>query len=448
MQADAVCASDLDLDGDFDIVIGHSINSQTAWGGIYVMENDGYGHFEYLDSVFDIPGSFIVLTDTVLSKTFPDVVYHSYDSIVILTTDGTNYEQHRFLVGPKVNEFDLGDVDGNGHLDVVFSSNNYHYWGIIYNQGENSFSLPEYYELELAPADIVCEDLNNDGKEEIIVAGASLNGEIWYSTQNGLNKLNLPYGATNIRIADLDNDGDNDIITFSDAYAVIFVHVYENLGNNIFDTVNNFTIYEGCSDFFVTDFNNDSLPDALFLTHDFNQNSLLLWYNEGGFQFGHEKVIELEHYGEARRFMHCADMDGNGYEDILITRQVFDTAYAPSLLEILFNDGHGNFVDDPLTTIQTQNFRLQTPNLLCYPNPFTYQTRVEYTIEKKSFTSLDIYNLHGKHIKALHNSILTRGKYNHMWDGTDQYGKEVSSGVYIIRLVAGRHKQQCRLMYN
>jgi len=53
LKASAVCAADYDLDGDNDIIIENGIASGTNWGGIYMMENDGYGHFSYMDSIFD-----------------------------------------------------------------------------------------------------------------------------------------------------------------------------------------------------------------------------------------------------------------------------------------------------------------------------------------------------------------------------------------------------------
>ncbi len=448
MQADAVTASDLDLDGDLDIVIKHSINAQTEWGGIYMMQNDGYGHFEYLNSAFDTAIAWTIYSDTIISKTYPDIVYHSNDSIVFLSRDGDDYFRIQSYVGggSKVNDFDLGDVDGNGHLDVVFISNNHHYWGLIFNQGDSSFTAPGYYDVDYPPTDIACDDLNDDNREDIVITGAS--SEIYFSNDTGFEMQPLQHNAGHVRITDLDNDNYKDIITFSDAYFMSFVHLYENLGNNVFDTVNDFNVPEGCSDFFVTDFNNDSLPDALFLTYDTDGNSLLLYFNLGDFQFGHEKIIKLDNYGESRRFMHCADMDGNGYEDILITRQVFDTAYAPSYLEILFNDGHGNFVENPLTSVQTSDFKHQTSNLNCYPNPFSDRVKIEYILVKEHKTELNIYNMHGQKIKTLVDKTLQKGKYKTTWDGTDKNGKEVSSGVYIISLVAGRQNQSCRLVYN
>jgi len=445
MEASAVCATDYDLDGDLDIVVNHGIDSQTNWGGIYILQNDGYGHFTFMDSIFDSV-AWVNYADTVISKVYPDIVYNYHDSITVLSTDGINYQKSFCYVGPKVSDFALGDVDGNGHLDVVFISNNNHYWGIIYNQDGSNFTYPEYYNLDNAPNDITCKDLNKNGKDDIVLAGASLESEIWFSTENGFEKQSLPFGAFKIGIADLDNDGDQDIITFSDILLVSRVYVYENLNGDVFDTVGTFKIPGGCSKFSVTDFNNDSLPDLLFMTYN-SSRDLLLYYNKGSFQFGDSLGFNLDYYGEARRFMYCADMDGNGYNDIIISRQVYDLSYNSSKLEILFNDGEGNFVEDPLTTIRALNPGLKTLNLTCYPSPFKDKTTIEYSIDNKCAVDISVYNMSGQKIKSLNNKLLQAGKYKTTWNGMDKNGKEVKTGIYIIRLAAGGQTHSCRVMY-
>ncbi len=416
MAASAVCAADYDLDGDLDIVVNHGIDPITHWGGIYMLQNDGYGNFMFMDSIYDSVG-WVNYVDTVFNKTIPDIVYNYHDSITILSTDGENYTRSLFYIGPHVNDFALGDVDNSGYLDVVFISNWEQYWGVIFNQGNNSFTAPVYYDLDYPPTDIVCDDLNNDGRNDVVIMGSG--SEIFFSYESGFEEKPLQNIAGNVRIADLDNDGDKDIITFSDIYAATLVFIFENKGDNIFDSVNFFRVPEGCSDFFVTDFNNDSLPDALFLTHNFNKRGYILYYNLGNFEMGGSLEIDLPYYGEARRFMYCADMDGNGYTDIITTGQVFDIAYTSSPLEILFNDGHGNFDENPLT-FTGQNRSPDTIGLHCYPNPFSNKTNIEYTFDKKYNASLIVFDLNGRKIKTLINKRFRFGEHKTTWNGTDK----------------------------
>jgi hypothetical protein len=450
LEAKAVCATDYDLDGDNDIIIEHGIGSQTQWGGIYMMENDGYGHFSFMDSVFDSTGGTVIYADTILSNTYPDIIYSYGGYVKILTNENGNYTISRFLMGPHLTFFNIGDIDNNSHIDVVFISNWERYWGVIYNQGDSSFTAPVYYDVDYPPTDIACGDLNDDGRDDVVVAGASC--EIYFSTESGFEMQQLQDNAFNVKIADMDNDGDMDIITFSDAYIMSFVHLYENLGNNVFDTVNNFNINEGCASFFVTDFNNDSLPDALFSIH-YHNGGYLLYYNQGDFQFGEPQTIDITNYGEARRNTYCADMDGNSYVDIIITRLVFDTTIAPSLLEILFNDGQGNFVDNPLTAteeLQSQN----KEGLNCYPNPFINKINFECSAEENAHVMLSIYDIGGKLIKDLTLDPIKTGRHNSprknlkfIWDGKNNNGQYCKPCLYIAALkINGAIKQTVKLL--
>ncbi len=446
LQASAVCATDYDLDGDNDIIIKHIIDSQTQWGGIYMLENDGFGHFSFMDSVFDSNAGTVLYTDTILNNNTPDIIYKKDNHIRILSKENNNYYHKSFLMGTNINEFDIGDVDNNGYIDVVFISNQDRYWGIIYNQGDGSFTAPEYYDLDYPPIDIACDDLNGDGLYDLVITGSS--SEIYFSTPTGFEMQSLQYNSAWVNIADFDNDTDMDIITISDAYAMSFVHLYENLGNNIFDTVNNFNINEGCAGFSIADFNNDSLQDILFTSY-FNNGGYLLYYNHGNFQFGEPQYIDLDYYMEGWRSTYCADMDGNSYVDIIVTRRSVDTAYIPSILEILFNDGQGNFVDDPLTTINNELITKAETKFINYPNPFKTETTFEFTIEQTSHIEISVFNLQGKLIKSLTNKTMKGGEYQIKWGGLNNAGQDCKPGPYIAYLkVNGSSIQSIKLIIN
>ncbi|RKY90738.1 MAG: hypothetical protein DRQ13_12240, partial [Ignavibacteriae bacterium] len=79
-----------------------------------------------------------------------------------------------------------------------------------------------------------------------------------------------------------------------------------------------------------------------------------------------------------------------------------------------------------------------------YPNPFNPNTIIAFTIPydlTNSFTELKIYNLQGRLIKTLVNEVLPAGNYLSKWDGKNENGNQVASGVYIYNLkIAHRQK--------
>ena len=69
-----------------------------------------------------------------------------------------------------------------------------------------------------------------------------------------------------------------------------------------------------------------------------------------------------------------------------------------------------------------------------YPNPFNMSTRIDYTLDRDGAMTLSIFNSLGQHIKTMSNNSQPAGKHSVLWDGTDENGLEVTSGVYIITL--------------
>ncbi len=72
-----------------------------------------------------------------------------------------------------------------------------------------------------------------------------------------------------------------------------------------------------------------------------------------------------------------------------------------------------------------------------YPNPFNPETTIKFQIPKSTFVTLKIYNISGKEIKSLVNETKSVDFYSVKWDGTNNNGLRVNSGVYIYRIKAG-----------
>ncbi len=72
-----------------------------------------------------------------------------------------------------------------------------------------------------------------------------------------------------------------------------------------------------------------------------------------------------------------------------------------------------------------------------YPNPFSHQTTIQYRLPVAQQVKLTIYNVMGQQVITLINQPQAAGSYKVVWDGRNQQGQPVPSGVYFYRLEAG-----------
>ena len=73
------------------------------------------------------------------------------------------------------------------------------------------------------------------------------------------------------------------------------------------------------------------------------------------------------------------------------------------------------------------------------PNPFNPTTTIMYNIEENDFVELVVYNMLGQKIRTLVNKQQSAKTYRVVWDGLDEHGVQVSSGIYVYRLKAGKN---------
>ena len=68
------------------------------------------------------------------------------------------------------------------------------------------------------------------------------------------------------------------------------------------------------------------------------------------------------------------------------------------------------------------------------PNPFYSSTNLSFSLTKTTDVKLCIYNIKGHKIRTLLSEVLVQGNHNVSWDGTDENGKKISSGIYFYTL--------------
>lgn len=70
-----------------------------------------------------------------------------------------------------------------------------------------------------------------------------------------------------------------------------------------------------------------------------------------------------------------------------------------------------------------------------HPNPFNPQTTISFALPRAMNVSLDVVSLTGRRVRSLVQGSLEAGGHEVFWNGTDQQGRAVSSGIYLVRLV-------------
>lgn len=81
---------------------------------------------------------------------------------------------------------------------------------------------------------------------------------------------------------------------------------------------------------------------------------------------------------------------------------------------------------------------LPLKNLRNYPNPFNPSTTIAFESPARAEVNLDIYNLKGQLVRKLHQGHIEAGANSFVWDGMDDKGEPVATGIYFYRLQTGK----------
>ncbi|MCX6830243.1 MAG: T9SS type A sorting domain-containing protein [candidate division Zixibacteria bacterium] len=129
-----------------------------------------------------------------------------------------------------------------------------------------------------------------------------------------------------------------------------------------------------------------------------------------------------------------------------------ETAPLTILLDRLYN---GNGIDDsvilnsqPTDVDETGNLGLPKTFQLAqnYPNPFNPATTIEYSLPQRSDVVIEIFDILGRKVRQLVNETKAAGVYQVTWNGTDQSGVPVSTGIYLYRIQAGEFVESRKML--
>lgn len=81
------------------------------------------------------------------------------------------------------------------------------------------------------------------------------------------------------------------------------------------------------------------------------------------------------------------------------------------------------------------------------PNPFNPSTTISYEVPESGAVKLVVYNLLGQQVRTLVNDTIEAGFHSVVWDGADEFGRQVASGIYIYKMNSGSFNSTKRMMF-
>ncbi len=480
-----VFSADLDGDGDNDVLSASRDACMIAW-----YENtDGFGSFNAAHEIYigeleaycvyaiDLDGDFDL---DVISGTSGEVTWYE-------NTDGAgNFGPPQTITIAANNVFSVFsvDLDGDGDNDVL-SASNYTYGVAWYENidGLGDFSADRVVITDdiLEPQSVYSVDLDGDGDYDVLAASRLDNMITWYENTDGLGTFSpQPVITTNAMDArsvfsiDLDNDGDNDVISGAeDGQGVAWYENLDGLGN--FGPQQYITTHDmGAWCVFAADLDGEGSNDVLFTRLLADQvgwyrqvppgsapdNFDLLQPDNESYVYPEEVVLEWEETTDPDNdftyYRVFVSDDPDDLEDgyILSTSNTNYTftgevgvQYWWSIMarDDRVNDTWANqpfsFTIDlnPLGETPTDKLPTQYELTSVHPNPFNPTTSITIGLPDQAHLRLNIYNILGQSVKVLANRRLTAGYHNFTFDGS-----RLPSGIYIIQAYVADNMNETR----
>lgn len=422
--------ADYDLDGDLDCVVFQQNNEN-----LYLLRNDG-DHF----------------TDVATEAGL----------------DATPLSDETFS-----NPLVWDDIDGDGDPDLHGRYNFFLNEGGIFHEVSDSIGLDDLSEI----VNREFFDYDNDGDLDFFKitpsAENAATNELWENRDGmfvnvadnvGLGIMKDRYRG--LSIGDFDNDGDQDIfiqINIFESPDLLLVNDLMEDGSRVFTNVARFVGMEkvgdrkgggffdydcdGFLDLYIPSAEYDHLLYHNMAVNDANWVGFILKGTVSNRDAVGSAVTLYYANGKQFRYTKCGNgwlrQDnpwvhfGIGYEtaiDSVVIR--WPLGYKQTLTDVAINQYH-NIKEPDLSSVKIQesgNTPVSFDLAQNYPNPFNPTTNIDFTLSTMTHVELRIYDLTGREIRTLVSDRKEAGNYTVNWDGRNNNGNLVTSGIYVYQL--------------
>jgi hypothetical protein len=337
----AVDAGDIDGDGAIDL----ALSKADASGSAAILTNDGAGGF--------LPPTFLAGTFSGTSVVIADLDADGQQDLVVSTqwlrnVDGVSFAPAAQLPTLTLYTYFLdavvADFNGDGDLDVA-GARYYDYdagWMLIESNGAGGFAGATQYRSGEYAQGIEAADMDADGDLDVLVVN---HGSLTVTVhENDAGTFRVPPVSTQgsgltlgMDAADLDLDGDLDVV---DGDYLLYRHM--NNGDGTFTSHEFNPVLGRKYRFKLDDINGDQYPDLLFIRHPDTPPYNFYWaLNNGDGSFGAGNVLPLNSCGTGD--IDTLDWDADGDPDVVITDHLGCPSQEGVKLILVENNGDGTF---------------------------------------------------------------------------------------------------------
>ncbi len=362
----------------------------------------------------------------------------------ILNQDGSYVSGYpKNITGAYFSAPSAADINGDGNMEIIACSMTGALNVISLNTGENIAGFP----VNLAAGSqnpVIIADVNNNGNPEIFIS-TSTNGTLYAISSTGNIRLEKSIGGnirTNPVIADVNNDGNKEIIVVT---ANGGVHIMDSSGNDLPGTP------------FTIDANVEAAP--VVARFDGSSQAGIIFGDGSGYLHsvrldGTESPNFPMKLGmNIKVSAAITDIDNDGDIDIVFPDNenlyVIDIKRPAQSFEWVCYTGsysRNGFIDGTVSNEDNLAPIVKTELLGAFPNPFNPTTTINFNLKDAANVSLDIFNQRGQKVHTLVNGNLPAGAHSYIWDGVDNKGNRVASGMYLYRMKSGKYSNTKKMI--
>ena len=81
-----------------------------------------------------------------------------------------------------------------------------------------------------------------------------------------------------------------------------------------------------------------------------------------------------------------------------------------------------------------------------HPNPARLDTELRFRIAQGGDVKLSVFDASGRRVRSLVSGVMAAGDHNVMWDGRDEQGRPVASGIYLYRIESGDFRAERKMI--